>query len=249
MDAMILAAGLGTRLRPLTDRIPKPLVEVGGAPLIAWTARRLVAAGVDRLIVNVHAHADQIVAYLKEQRGFGAEVVISREVERPLDTGGGIASAAPHFRRDAPFFVHNSDIITGIDLEAMYQAHVADREALVTLAVGGRESARYLAFDDLGLCGYGDTRTGRREQVREPIGEPRDLPFTGVHVASPALLDLFTETGVFSIVTTYLRLAREGRRIAPYDIGDALWLEVGSPERLERARAWAEATGARSGPS
>ena len=242
MDAMILAAGLGMRLRPLTEHIPKPLVEVGGRPMLEWVARHLVEAGADRLIVNVHPHADQIIRFLQERAGFGAEVLISREVERPLDTGGGILAAAHYFRRDAPFFIYNGDVITGTDLAAMYRAHLADPSALVTLAVGGRDSSRYLTFDEWGLLGYGNARTGLREQVREPRGTTRDLPFAGLHVASPALLDLFEETEAFSIIMSYLRLAREGRRIVPYDIGNALWLEVGSLDRLERAQAWAAAT-------
>lgn len=237
---MILAAGLGTRLRPLTDRVPKPMVEVGGKPLLEWVADRLVAAGADRLIVNVHHHADQIRALLEEKEGFGAEFRISVEEERPLDTGGGVAAASSHFRRNAPFFIHNSDIITTIDLEAMYRTHEGDPDALVTLAAGGRESWRYLVFDERGLCGYGNDREGGPELVRETVGETRRLPFAGIHVVEPTFLDLITETGVFSIITTYLRLAREGHRIVPFDIGNALWLEIGNPERLAKARAWAD---------
>lgn len=240
MDAMILAAGLGTRLRPLTDRIPKPLVEVGGTPLLEWVARRLVEAGADRLIVNVHQHADQIIAFIEKKDGFGVDVRISVEEERPLDTGGGVAAAAAHFRRKAPFFIHNSDIITTIDLPAMYRAHQGDPDAIVTLAAGGRESWRYLVFDERGLCGYGSDREGGERLVRDPVGATRHLPFAGIHVADPEFLDLITEEGVFSIIPTYLRLAREGYRIVPFDIGDALWLEIGNPERLARARAWAE---------
>jgi NDP-sugar pyrophosphorylase family protein len=242
MDAMILAAGLGVRLRPLTEHLPKPLVEVGGRPMLEWVARHLVEAGADRLIVNVHPHADQIVRFLEKNAGFGAEVLISREVEHPLDTGGGLLAAAPYFRRDAPFFIYNGDVLTGTDLVAMYQAHIADPSALVTLAVGGRDSSRYLTFDEWGLLGYGNERTGLRVQVREPRGASQDLPFAGLHVASPDLFDLFEENGVFSIITTYMRLARAGRRIVPFDIGNALWLEVGNLDRLEHARAWAEAT-------
>lgn len=240
MDAFILAAGLGTRLRPLTDEIPKAMVEVGGRPLLDWVARRLVEAGADRIVINVHHHADRIVEFVDEEGGFGVDVRVSREEGRPLETGGGLLHAAPHFRRDAPFFIHNSDIITEIDLTGLYAAHEADPDALVTLAVGGRESNRYLVFDNRGMSGYGNDATGERVVVRESVGEVRHLPFAGIHVADPTLLDRITETGVFSIIRTYMRLAREGARIAPFDIGDdALWLEVGTHERLERARVWA----------
>lgn len=244
MDAMIFAAGLGTRLRPLTESTPKALIEVGGRPLLDWVARRLVRAGADRLIINVHHHADQIERFVREQDGFGVDVRISREEDRPLETGGGLMHAAGYFRRDAPFLLHNSDIITGIDLVAMYAAHGSDPGRLVTLAAGGRESWRYLIFDRRGLCGRGNDRSQERELVREPAGETVDLPFAGIHVADPELLDLIAEEGAFSILDPYLRLAGAGRRIAPFDTGEALWLEIGSPERLERARQWAVETGA-----
>jgi len=239
MDAMILAAGTGTRLRPVTNDLPKPLVKVGETPLLEWVATRLIEAGADRLIINIHHHADQIRDFVSSREGFGVEVKFSLEVVAPLETGGGIAAAAPHFRRSSPFYIHNSDIITKIDLEALYAAHQADEHAVVTLAVGGRESSRYLIFDDLGLCGYGNQRTELRTVVREPAGQPRDLPFAGIHVADPELPDLIQRSGTFSIISAYLHLAREGVRIAPYDIGNALWMEIGNPERLERARAWA----------
>lgn len=236
MDAMILAAGYGTRLRPLTDSIPKPLVEVGGRTLLDRVAERLVSAGADRLVINVHHLADQIVDFVHAFDDFGVDVRFSFEQDRPLDTGGGIASAAPLFRRDAPFFIHNSDILTTIDLEAMYGAHRADTDRMVTLAVGGRESWRYLAFDERGLFGAGNEKTGEHWEGRPPVGLVVRAPFAGIHVADPALLDNLTENGVFSIITSYLRLAGEGHRIAPFDIGGAEWMEVGNPERLARAR-------------
>ncbi len=238
---MILAAGLGTRLGPLTERTPKALIEVGGRPMLEWVAVRLIESGVDRLVINVHHHADQICSFVENMGGFGVEVLLSLEESEPLGTGGGLATAASHLRRAEPFFIHNSDIITGIDLAALYRAHQAETEALVTLAVGGRESPRYLVFDDDGLCGWGNDRTGVLNLARDLVGKPENLPFSGVHLADPSLLDQITETGVFSIITTYMRLAKEGLRIAPFDVGNALWLEIGTQERLARAQAWAEA--------
>ena len=240
MNALILAAGVGSRLRPLTDRVPKALVEVGGKAMLEWVALRLIHAGADRLVINLHHQAEQIRSFVEARGGFGVDVRFSLEEDEPLETGGGLAAAGPHLTGSEPFFIHNSDLITGIDLSAFYAAHQADSDALVTLAAGGRESWRYLIFDQDGLCGYGNDRTGERSLVRELVGESENLPFAGLHVANPDLLDRITERGVFSIVTTYLRLAQEGYRIAPYDIGDALWLEIGSPERLAHARAWAD---------
>ena len=233
---MILAAGYGSRLRPLTDRIPKALVDVGGLPMLERTARRLIEAGADRLIVNVHHHADQVRAFLEDRDGFGVEVRISEEREGPLETGGGLARAAPHFRRDAPFFLHNVDIITGIDLGAMYAAHLAAGDALATLAVSGRPSKRLLRFDEDGLQARVDTRDGSVEEARPGRGPAVDRAFAGVHVVSPRIFDLLTEEGVYSILAPYLRLAGAGHRILPFEMGDALWLEIGDAGRLERAR-------------
>jgi MurNAc alpha-1-phosphate uridylyltransferase len=235
MDGMILAAGLGTRLRPLTDRIPKALVEVGGVPMLERVARRLVDAGVDRLILNTHHHAELVRRFVRERNGFGVEVRFSDEVEAPLETGGGLIHARAHFRHGAPFFLHNVDVITEVPLEAMYAAHV-DSGALATLAVSDRDSSRLLRFDEDGLLGRVDRRSGTVEAGRPPRGEVVDRAFAGIHVIDPAWFDLVEESGAFSILEPYLRLAAAGHRIAPFPIGRALWLEVGNPERLERAR-------------
>jgi NDP-sugar pyrophosphorylase family protein len=232
---MILAAGLGTRLMPLTETTPKALVTVGGVSMLERIAIRLIAAGVDRLIVNVHHHADQVARFIEARDGFGVDVRISREHGAPLETGGGLLFARPHFRLDAPFFLHNVDVISEVPLGAMYRAH-ADRDALATLAVSDRASSRLLAFDERGLRGRVDTRSGEEEWVREAVGRTVRRAFAGIHVVSPAFFDELVEEGAFSIIPPYLRLAAAGRRILPYDIGGALWLEVGDPQRLERAR-------------
>ena len=233
VDAMILAAGLGTRLRPLTDTIPKALVEVGGVPMLERIARRLVAAGADRLIVNVHHHADRVERFL-EATDLGVEIAISREPERPLGTGGGVKAAAGLFRREAPFYVHNVDVVTDADLQAMFADHGSDRR-LATLAVGRRETSRHLVFDETGLVGWSNDETGDVEIAREPVGETVRWPFAGIHVIEPECLDLLDESGAFSIVAAYLRLAGEGHTIAAWDVGEARWLEIGTPERLARA--------------
>ncbi|MEJ2215027.1 MAG: sugar phosphate nucleotidyltransferase [Gemmatimonadota bacterium] len=262
---MILAAGLGTRLRPLTDTVPKALVQVGGVPMLERVARRLVAAGADRLIVNVHHHADQIERFIREQTGFGVDVVVSRETDAPLETGGGLLHAAPLIGREAPFFLHNVDVITDIPLDELYAGHLeaVDRAAgvapqgparpaqprtpndgpLATLAVHERDTHRFLLFDEQGLCGWenlpGGGRPGERLDARPAVGVVRRLAFAGIHVVEPRLLDLFTERGAFSIVTAYVRLAGAGWTIRPHDVTGRAWLEIGDPERLERARAWA----------
>jgi NDP-sugar pyrophosphorylase family protein len=238
MDAMILAAGLGTRLRPLTDTVPKALIEVGGVTLLSRTVDRLAAAGANRIIVNVHHHAGQIEEFLDRlaaRRSTPLELVVSREEDVPLETGGGLLHAAGLFRRDVPFFLHNVDVIADFDLSAMYQDHLGSG-ALATLAVGQRGASRYLLFDDEGLCGRLDVRTGREDWARAPRGSTTRAGFTGVHSISPAIFDELEENGAFSIVDAYLRLAAAGHWIRPHDVTDALWIEVGTPERLEAAR-------------
>jgi N-acetyl-alpha-D-muramate 1-phosphate uridylyltransferase len=232
---MILAAGLGTRLAPVTDTLPKALVPVGGTPMLERIAVRLVKAGADRLIVNVHHHANLIRQFIQEREGFGVDVRISEELDAPLETGGGVLHARQHFRADAPFFVHNVDVVSDMPLEAMYSGHEPGT-TLATLAVSDRISSRRLQFDERGLCGRVDLRSDQVESVRPPVGETLSLAFAGIHVISPEFFELVDEAGAFSIMTPYLRLAAAGHSILPYHTGGALWLEVGDPERLERAR-------------
>ena len=237
---MILAAGLGTRLRPLTDRIPKALVEVGGVPVLARNARRLVAAGADRLVINVHPFADAIRAHVAAADGYGVDVRIAHEVEAPLETGGGLLAAREHFRADAPFFVHNADVYTDVELEALYAAH-ATGDALVTLATMERDSPRGLLFDEHGLLGHVNDAAGTRTQVREAIGAVERLAFACVHVVEPALFDRITERGRFGIFEPYLRLAAEGARILPVRVDGCTWVDIGRPEQLALANDLATA--------
>jgi NDP-sugar pyrophosphorylase family protein len=236
---MILAAGLGTRLGDITRDTPKALVDVGGLPILEHVARRLIDAGADHLIINVHHHADRIVEYVRSRSDFGVAVSISHEHDAPLETGGGLLHARPLFRRDASFFLHNVDVLCDTDLAALYEAHVHSG-VLATLAVHERASSRLLLFDDHGLCGR-MTAQGASAEVHSTFGDPRAFAFAGIHVISPPLLDMIEETGAFSIIDLYLRLAAAGRPIGHYDITGALWLEIGNPARLEAARrAWLE---------
>jgi len=232
---MIFAAGLGTRLGAIGESTPKALVEVGGQTMLERTVRGLVEAGADRIIVNVHHHADRVARFVAEH-DLGAEILVSREPERPLETGGGLLHARSFFRGNAPFVLHNVDVITDTDLRAMVAAHERNHP-LATLAVKERETSRYLLFDDDGLFGREDRRHGTRFECRTPRGDVRTLAFAGIHVCSPQLLDHITERGVFPILEVYLRLAAERHAIEPWALTGSLWLEVGNLERLESARA------------
>ncbi|HEX2187578.1 MAG TPA: nucleotidyltransferase family protein [Longimicrobiaceae bacterium] len=231
---MLFAAGLGTRLRPLTDRVPKALVEVGGVPMLERVARRLIDAGADRLVINAHHHAEQIERYVAGRDGWGVQVDVVREEREPLETGGGLLHAAPFLRRDAPFFAHNADVVTDLPLREMYAAH-RESGALATLAVMDRPTTRKLLFDRRGLLGRTDERRGVDLRSRPAEGEVVSLAFAGVHVISPELFTRVTERGVFSILDPYLRIAGEGGRILPFRVDGALWLDVGRPEQLEAA--------------
>jgi NDP-sugar pyrophosphorylase family protein len=236
MKAMVLAAGLGMRLRPLTDTRPKALVEVGGRTLLEITLTRLRNCGVSQVIINVHHFADMVMDYLKLKDDFGLKVEISRE-DILLDTGGGLKKAAPFFLRDGdeePFILHNVDVISTIDLGRMLQFH-RDQGALATLAVQKRESSRQLLFDRNGqLCG----RSAGREQALEivrPANELQPMAFSGVHVISPRLLRLVKDDGVFSIIPTYLKLAAAGEKIAAFPADEYSWRDLGRPESLREA--------------
>jgi N-acetyl-alpha-D-muramate 1-phosphate uridylyltransferase len=236
MDAMLLAAGLGTRLRPLTDHTPKALIEVGGVPILERIALRLIEAGADRLIINLHHLGERIEQFVRQRGGWGVEVVFSWEADRPLETGGALLNARHLLRGDAPFFLHNADILTDTDLRLLHAAHRALPDTLATLAVMRRETSRYLLFDPQGLCGRVDERRGIEIRPRRATGEVQRLAFGGIHVISPDLLGLLTESGAFSILDPYLRLAGEGYRIQPHRIDGARWLDIGKPEQLEQAR-------------
>jgi mannose-1-phosphate guanylyltransferase len=237
MKAMILAAGLGTRLRPLTDNRPKALVEVGGRTLLEIALSRLSSFGIRDVIVNVHHFADMIVAYLQAKAGFGMRIDVSRE-ELLLDTGGGLKRAADFFLRNSsseePFLLHNVDVISTIDLRRMTQFH-AENRALATLAVQQRETSRYLLFDEqLQLCGRKPGRDGEAELVR-PSPHARALAFSGIHVISPRLFALMTEEGVFSIIAPYLRLAARGEKIVAFRSDEYQWRDLGKLEDVRQA--------------
>jgi mannose-1-phosphate guanylyltransferase len=276
MKAMILAAGLGTRLRPLTDTRPKALVELNGRTLLEITIARLQSFGVTGAIINVHHHAQMVIDYLKAKNNFDMRLEISREDDQLLDTGGGLKRAAWFFQedpalQDKPFLLHNVDVISTIDLAAMLQFH-KENHALATLAVQSRQSSRQLLFNDqLQLSGR---RIGDQDSVvgekfvipsaaRNPLlpreGTALAVPksendsgtlapdvkfsqhlraaaFSGIHVLSPRLLPLLTETiPVFSIIDSYLRLSSQSQKILAFRHDTSYWRDLGKPADLAQA--------------
>jgi NDP-sugar pyrophosphorylase family protein len=265
MKAMILAAGLGTRLRPLTDTRPKALVEVAGRTLLEITLTRLRSFGINDVIVNVHHFADMVVDYLKSRNNFGMRIEISREDDLLLDTGGGLKKAAWFFLENArhlplvypdpvgairhsptePFLLHNVDVISNIDLRRMLQFH-NEHGALATLAVQSRKSSRLLLFNEhLQLSGRaGSTATpgcaSQNAATPNPSAvatrhSPLPLAFSGIHVISPRLLPMLTEDGAFSIIDAYLRLAAQGEKILAFRADEYYWRDLGRLADLSQA--------------
>lgn len=238
MKAMILAAGLGTRLRPLTDDRPKALVEVAGRTLLELTLTRLKSFGVREAIINVHHFAEMVTDYLKANNNFGMRIELSRE-EILLDTGGGLKKAACFFLENSgndgePFFLHNVDVLSSIDLALMLERH-REKNSLVTVGVQKRDSSRQLLFDEHGqLCGRVAGRDHKKEIVR-PAQQLEPLAFCGVHVVSPRLLPLMTEHGVFSIIDTYLRLSSQGENVMAFRADRYYWRDLGKPESVRLA--------------
>jgi mannose-1-phosphate guanylyltransferase len=236
MKAMVLAAGLGTRLRPLTNNRPKALVEVDGRTLLEITLTRLHSFGVRDVIVNVHHFADMVLEYLKEKHDFGMHIEVSRE-DLLLDTGGGLKKAAPFFLEGSsskePFILHNVDVISTIDLERMVKSHV-EAGALATLAVQDRETSRHLLFNEqLQLCGR---RIGQQEpELVRPGQGLQGLGFCGVHVISPRLLRMMEGEGAFSMIDTYLQLATRGERLLAFRADEYYWRDLGRPENILQA--------------
>jgi NDP-sugar pyrophosphorylase family protein len=238
MKAMILAAGLGTRLRPLTDNRPKALVEVAGRTMLEITLSRLRALDIREVIINVHHFADMILEYLKTNDNFGMRIEVSRE-EVLLDTGGGLKKAASFFLEDSngferPFILHNVDVISTMDLRRMVQFHT-ENQALATLAVQDRETSRYLLFDEqLQLCGRRSGHDQKNEFVRcsQPV---QALAFSGIHVISPRLFAMMIEEGGFSIITSYLRLAALGEKILAFRADEYYWRDLGRPDNVLQA--------------
>jgi NDP-sugar pyrophosphorylase family protein len=238
MKAMVLAAGLGTRLRPLTNDRPKALVEVAGRTLLEITLSRLRSFGVGEVIINVYHFAELVIEYLKANDNFGMQIAISRE-EVLLDTGGGLKKAGYFFLEDSsrpeePFVLHNVDVISTIDLRRMVQFH-SEHQALATLAVQQRKTSRCLLFDEqLQLCGRRSDPDRETEMVR-PSPQTQALAFAGIHVISPRLIASMSEVGAFSVITTYLRLARQSEKILGFRADGYYWRDLGRPQDLKQA--------------
>ena len=211
MKAMIFAAGLGTRLKPITDNLPKALVPIAGKPLLEHVILKLKAAGFDEIIVNVHHFPDLIIDFLRVNNNFGIRIEVSDERDFLLDTGGGVRKTAWFFDDNQPFLVHNVDILSNVDLKVLYNQHLRTNP-MATLVVSERDTFRYLLFDDnLRLNGWINEKTGETKPVG--ISQPdlyKKLAFSGIQVLSPAVFELMKELKPkFSIMDFYLSSAKK----------------------------------------
>ncbi len=239
---MIFAAGLGTRLKPLTDHMPKALVPVSGKPMLEHVIEKLKAAGFDEIVINVHHFANQIIDFLKEKNNFGITIHISDETDFLLDTGGGIKKAAPYF--DEPFLIHNVDILSNTDLKALYNYHLQSGND-ATLLVSPRQTTRYLLFNsDRRLCGWinKDTLQTKPEGFIYQPNVQKEYAFSGIHIISPGLFKYMDKkwNGKFSIMDFYLQLCQEAM-IGGYIKEDLQLIDIGKPETLAKAEEYINA--------
>lgn len=232
MNAMLFAAGLGTRLKPFTDKHPKALAEVNGKTLLEHNIRYLQRYGISDVVVNVHHFADQVEQVLADNNGFGSNYTISDERDEVLETGGGLKKAAHHFRAGGAFVVMNVDVLTNLALDKIIAAHEAS-EAVATLAVMQRSSSRELLFDNhMQLCGWRNNKTNEQKLVHaDRMVTP--FAFSGIQVLSPAILQMPFE-GKFSIIDVYLHFATT-EKVKGYDHTGDIFLDVGKPESLAQA--------------
>jgi NDP-sugar pyrophosphorylase family protein len=233
MKAMILAAGLGTRLKPLTDNTPKALVKINNKPMLQHVIERLGKFGFNDILINVHHFGDQIIHFIQSLELENTKITISDERGELLDTGGGLLKAQDFFKNSEAFLVHNVDIYSTIDLAEMYRSHIK-KKLFVSLAVKHRTSSNYLLFDkdDL-LCGWYSNKTGGKRIIKEQATY-NEMAFSGIHIINPQIFDYVTEKGKFGIIPVYLKLAAQ-HKIGAYIHDKSDILDMGKPESLKQA--------------
>jgi NDP-sugar pyrophosphorylase family protein len=234
MKAMLFAAGLGTRLKPLTNNKPKALVEIGGITLLERCIKQLKKNGIRELVVNVHHFADQIKVFLEQHNNFGLAVSVSDESEQLLDTGGGILKAKELLAGDEPILLINVDVLTNLNFTELLAYHLQNK-ALATLVVRQRPTSRYLLFNKQTLVGWKNKQSGELKVSRPgAIAEADEFAFSGIHIIQPELLDKITETGKFPIIDLYLRLAKSFKICAFID-RQSVWMDLGKVNELAQA--------------
>ncbi len=230
---MIFAAGLGTRLKPITDSVPKALAPLNGKPLLWHAIKSMERANIERIVVNVHHFSDLVINYLKLQE-WNTEVLISDESDCLLETGGGLLKAQSLFIPNKPVLVKNVDIVTSTNIESFIHSHQKEKNH-ATLMVKKRSTSRYLLFDNQNnLCGWKNIKTNELIRTNE-LEEFKSLAFSGMHIIEPELLAQMGEVRPFSIIKAYLELANKCQIKAYVTPADDIWLDVGTVEKLREA--------------
>jgi NDP-sugar pyrophosphorylase family protein len=233
MKGMILAAGLGTRLKPWTDHHPKALAVVNGKSLLQRNIEYLQHFGIKEVIVNVHHFAGQIIEAIDKNQGWGSNITISDETGEILETGGGLKKASWYLQGETCFVLMNVDILTDLNVTAMIQQH-QNSTAIATLAVTERNTSRYFLFNAKSeLCGWRNINTNEEKIVR-PSADLHQKAFSGIHVISGAIFQHLSRQGKFSMVDAYLDLAKH-HFIQGFDHSETNFIDVGKPESIEKA--------------
>lgn len=234
MKGMIFAAGIGSRLKPLTDSVPKALVKIGDKTLLELVIQKFIQNGINEIIINTHHFARQIEDFLENRNYFNTRITLSHEPVL-LDTGGGLKKAAHFFDDGRPFIVHNVDILSDVDLNLLIKTHTT-HNPLATIAVSRRETSRYFLFDrELRLQGWRNEKNGQEIVFVEDKLNLQKLAFSGIHCISPEFFKFFPDTEKFSIIDTYLQAIKKGGAIQGWIPPNKFWIDVGKPEQLSRA--------------
>lgn len=234
MKIMILAAGLGTRLKTLTKHKPKALVELNGKPILEHLILKLKSQGFNDFVINVHHFADQIEDFLKENKYFDSNIEISDERTMLLETGGGLLKAEHFLSNSKSFIIYNADIFSNIDLRQLISFH-KENNSLATLVVKDRSTSRKLLFDENNtLCQWKNYKTNEIKEARAPVGELTPFAFSGIHIINSEIFKYISETGKFSIIDLYLRLAKK-HKISAYEMKHSYWFDLGKPENIIQA--------------
>jgi NDP-sugar pyrophosphorylase family protein len=235
MEALIFAAGLGTRLKEQTQNKPKALVSLAGKTLLQRAIEHLKSFGFDHLVINVHHFADQVIDFVQSKQSFGIRIDISDERDVLLDTGGGLKKAGQFFEKKEPVLIYNVDVISNLDLNYLREVHKQSK-ALATLVVRQRETSRYLMFNqEMLLSGWKNFSTGDTIVSREEsFSKSNPFAFSGIHIVQPEIFKLIAEEGKFPIIDLYLRLAKDYPIKAFVDTSD-LWMDLGKPAQLADA--------------
>lgn len=237
MNAMLFAAGLGTRLQPLTKNKPKALVELNGISILEHNILLLKKAGIRSIVINVHHFSEQIIQFIKDKDSFGILIQISDESGQLLDTGGGLKKASPLFDNNTPILLQNADIISDINYNEMLKIHEKNN-AIATLAVRKRISSRYLITNHKNnLIGWQNTKTKEVKWVNSASDNFENYAFSGIHIVSPKIFSAFPPESTFNIIQWYLDVAKT-YDITTYDHTKGYWFDIGTIEKLDEAQSF-----------